>query len=224
MHVCRPSGTPFWGTAITFQRLQALSQVRCLWPRPWPAPPAGGAGPCWQPLPGDLTFPSAPALLSTASTRAQPGRGTGPERACGGRCRRRWQRGGGDEPAPGPAQGTRAERRRASSRAPSSPLAAAVPQPSRRRARGAPLTGAARSGPAGPFLLLSSNKCCSQSGVSLTRHCCGISSPSDSTICYFEWSLGRSHCSMMSFLYLCLWVEHSLHLSITPITPCRQQQ
>lgn len=94
----------------------------------------------------------------------------------------------------------------------------------RRRARGAPLTGAARSGPAGPFLLLSSNKCCSQSGVSLTRHCCGISSPSDSTICYFEWSLGRSHCSMMSFLYLCLWVEHSLHLSITPITPCRQQQ
>lgn len=185
MHVCRPSGPPFWGTAITFQRLQAVIQVRCPWPRPWPAPPAGGAGPCWQPLPGDLTFPSAPAPLSAASAQAQPGRGTGPERSCGGRCRCRWQRGGGDEPTPGPARpgpGDAAGATPGLRPGPSSPLATAVPQPSRRRARGAPLTGAARSGPAGPFILLSSNKCCRQSGVSLSRHCCGISSPSENAI------------------------------------------
>ena len=104
MHVCRPSGTPVLGTAITFQRLLVVIQVHCLWPRPWPAPPAAGARPCWQPLPGDLTYPSAPAPLSAASAQAQPGCGTGPDRSCGGRCRRRWQRGSGDEPMPSPAR------------------------------------------------------------------------------------------------------------------------
>ena len=119
-------------------------------PRPSPLPSSRRSGRRWQRLPGVLAF--LIALASPAAfAQAQEARGAGPECNCGGRtgAARRSQRGGGDEPPPGPVQETRAERRRTPRRGPRSPLAAASPERGRRGARGAALSGAARSGPVG---------------------------------------------------------------------------
>lgn len=121
---------------------------------PFPSPPlpsSRGGGRRWPRLPGVLAFLIAlapPAVFA----QAQEGRGGGPECNCGDRtgAARRSQRGGGDEPPPGPVQKTRAERHRTPDRAPRSPLAAASPERGRRGARGAALSGAERNRPLRP--------------------------------------------------------------------------